>query len=102
MDLSTNQEPKKATKVCTKCGRELPVDQFSRRKTSPDGLQQWCKACHRIANKQANGRRQLPPPSRATHHHRLRNLHRVSLSKNCITVAIAASFNTSTQSRSEL
>jgi len=62
MDLSTNQEPKKATKVCTKCGRELPVDQFSRRKTSPDGLQQWCKACHRIANKQANSRRQLPPP----------------------------------------
>ena len=98
MDLSSNQEPTtQATKVCTRCGKELPVDQFSRRSSSADGLQMWCKSCQRESQRISRSNRQLPPPqSRATRHPRLRNLHRVSLSKNCITVAIAASFNTST------
>lgn len=97
MDLSSNQEPTtQATKVCTRCGKELPVDQFSRRSSSADGLQMWCKSCQRESQRISRSNRQLPPPrSRATRHPRLRNLHRVSSSKNCITVAIAASFNTS-------
>ena len=87
MDLSSNQEPTtQATKVCTRCGKELPVDQFSRRSSSADGLQMWCKSCQRESQRISRSNRQLPPP----------NLHRVSLSKNCIIVAIAASFNTST------
>lgn len=97
MDLSSNQEPTtRATKVCTRCGKQLPVDQFSRRSSSVDGLQTWCKSCQRESQRNTRSNRQLPPRSRATRHPHLRNLHRASLSKNCIIVAIAASFNTST------
>lgn len=98
MDLSSNQEPTtRAIKVCTRCGKELPVDQFNRRSSSADGLQTWCKSCQRESQRTSRSNRQLSPPrSRVTRHPRLRNLHRVSLSKNCIIVAIAASFNTST------
>lgn len=32
-------------KVCNKCGRELPVEQFSKNKRSKDGLQNKCKEC---------------------------------------------------------
>ena len=35
----------KGLKVCNKCGRELPVEQFSKRKRSKDGLQNTCKEC---------------------------------------------------------
>jgi len=33
------------TKKCTKCGRELPLTEFSNRSSSPDGLQTCCKQC---------------------------------------------------------
>ena len=33
------------TKVCTKCGRELPLSEFNKFKISNDGLQCWCKSC---------------------------------------------------------
>ena len=32
-------------KVCGKCGRELPIEQFSKRIASKDGLQNKCKEC---------------------------------------------------------
>lgn len=32
-------------KVCFKCGRELPVEQFSKNKTRKDGLDTKCKEC---------------------------------------------------------
>ena len=35
------------TKVCTKCGRELPLSEFNKFKISNDGLQCWCKSCMR-------------------------------------------------------
>lgn len=35
------------TKLCTRCGRELPVSNFSRRTKSKDGLQPYCKDCQR-------------------------------------------------------
>lgn len=32
-------------KTCTKCGRELPLSKFNKRKASKDGLSLWCKEC---------------------------------------------------------
>ncbi len=39
------------TKVCTKCGRELPLSEFDKDKTRVDGLQYWCKSCRKERNK---------------------------------------------------
>jgi NAD-dependent SIR2 family protein deacetylase len=33
------------TKVCKKCGRELPVENFSINRSNKDGLQTECKEC---------------------------------------------------------
>ena len=33
------------TKVCTKCGKELPLDRFGRNPRSSDGLKCYCKDC---------------------------------------------------------
>ena len=41
------------TKYCTKCERELPVSQFDRDRSNPDGLYANCKDCKR-AYRQAN------------------------------------------------
>ena len=35
------------TKVCSKCGRELPLNEFTKFKKSNDGLSSWCKSCFR-------------------------------------------------------
>lgn len=35
------------TKKCSKCGRELTLDNFSKCASSSDGLQYCCKDCHR-------------------------------------------------------
>ena len=35
----------KGLKVCSKCGRELPVEQFSKNKITKDGLTSQCKKC---------------------------------------------------------
>lgn len=39
------------TKVCNKCGRELPKESFNKRNASKDGLQDYCKDCMRVLNK---------------------------------------------------
>jgi len=33
------------TKVCTKCGRELPLSEYCADKSRKDGLTCWCKSC---------------------------------------------------------
>lgn len=33
------------TKQCTKCGRELPITEFSKNKSRKDGVQVWCRQC---------------------------------------------------------
>ena len=35
----------KKTKVCSKCGRELPLEMFAKDIHSPDGLTNRCKPC---------------------------------------------------------
>ena len=39
------EKKEKTTKVCTKCGRELPTTMFSIKRASKDGLQHVCKQC---------------------------------------------------------
>lgn len=35
------------TKKCCKCKEEKPLDEFNRRKRSPDGRQTYCRECHK-------------------------------------------------------
>ena len=42
------------TKVCARCGRELPVEEFNKHAKSKDGLQPYCKECQSVANKEYN------------------------------------------------
>ena len=47
------------TKVCSKCGSELPTTEFYASKTSKDGLQSHCKKCHcKATNEAARKRRE--------------------------------------------
>ena len=39
------------TKKCKKCGRELPLSEFTKDKTTKDGLKYWCKSCRNELNK---------------------------------------------------
>ena len=36
---------KPGKKICTQCGKEKPVVEFSLRKASKDGMHCWCKSC---------------------------------------------------------
>lgn len=38
-------------KRCTRCSSELPLTEFNRDKSRPDGLFPWCKPCHRAHSK---------------------------------------------------
>jgi hypothetical protein len=40
-------------KVCTRCTRHLPVDDFNRGARFGDGLQPWCKSCQRAQKAEA-------------------------------------------------
>lgn len=40
------------TKICSKCGRELPLSEFNKCKCNKDGLQFWCKNCKKQHAKQ--------------------------------------------------
>lgn len=35
------------TKICSKCGRELPIECFNKSSQSKDGLRSWCKGCRK-------------------------------------------------------
>lgn len=45
------------TKICKKCGRELPVDAFNAHKRTRDGLQPYCKECQAEIVKAGRARR---------------------------------------------
>jgi hypothetical protein len=36
------------SKKCTKCSKELSLDNFGNKKNSPDGLNPWCKNATKI------------------------------------------------------
>ncbi len=40
------------TKICKRCQRDKPLEEFSRNKTRRDGLQDYCKVCNGKINKQ--------------------------------------------------
>lgn len=46
-----------ATKVCSRCGRELPITEFGRHSRTKDGYHPLCKACLSEQNKGHNPRR---------------------------------------------
>lgn len=39
------------TKICSKCGRELPRSEFATKSKSKDGLQSYCRDCIREASR---------------------------------------------------
>lgn len=45
------------TKVCSRCGRELPTSEFYAQKNTKDGLQAYCKKCHCTATTEAARKR---------------------------------------------
>jgi hypothetical protein len=45
------------TKLCTKCGRELPREMFSKCTNAKDGLQNHCKDCKRAYSSEYNKRK---------------------------------------------
>ena len=56
------------TKRCTKCGRELTLDNFSKCASNADGLQRQCKECHRESVRNAYYKRKeksfgITPPN---------------------------------------
>ena len=40
------------TKVCTVCGRDLPLDEFNKNSRNPDGLGDRCRECCSIYNRE--------------------------------------------------
>ena len=50
-------ENQEQTKKCIHCGRELPISSFNKCSRSADGLQSYCKDCHREENAKARARR---------------------------------------------
>lgn len=44
------------TKICKKCGKELPVDKFYKNKSQKDGIGYYCKDCVKAykSSKKAN------------------------------------------------
>lgn len=60
MEITTN------TKVCKKCGRELPVHEFYKAKDNKDGLLGHCKECHKSAVTTLVARKNATPLSTFT------------------------------------
>lgn len=53
------EESSVPTKVCPKCGRELPTTEFYGNKHNKDGLQDKCKDCQRDWNREYNRRKKV-------------------------------------------
>ena len=51
MSIKINEETGEATKVCTHCHRELPIEKFNKSKRAKDGYQCYCRECQASVNK---------------------------------------------------
>lgn len=40
------------TKICSKCGKELPITDFYTKKTGKDGYYSQCETCHRATTRE--------------------------------------------------
>lgn len=52
-------ETKPKTKYCHRCDKTLPIANFSTNKSSPDGLQNYCKPCRRLYAKERRSRAKM-------------------------------------------
>jgi hypothetical protein len=54
IDIERESRPEKklteTTKYCNYCKKTKPVEQFSKNRKAKDGLQTYCKICHKIVN----------------------------------------------------
>lgn len=44
------------TKKCSKCGRELPLSEFSKNNSTKDGYDYYCRSCKSIISKEVRER----------------------------------------------
>ena len=58
------------SKFCTGCEQDLPVEEFSRNRSRPDGLQNYCKSCA----SRASQRSKRNSKKKTAHESRLRRL----------------------------
>lgn len=54
------------TKVCSKCGRELPVSEFNKSSKSRDGLQYYCRTCQHGMQRNSYQKAKAAGPRMAT------------------------------------
>lgn len=47
-------------KCCTKCGEWKPLSEFTKRTSSPDGHDKWCRVCHAKACRATRARHGIP------------------------------------------
>jgi len=62
------EEPKKEEikqKLCSKCNKTLPFDNFYNHKQSPDGKQSHCKECHKQICKNSKIKRKIKKQKQA-------------------------------------
>ena len=62
-NMEENNETK--TKVCKRCGRELPLHEFGRHARTADGLQVYCRQCSKEAMMRTRKRREQKAEERA-------------------------------------
>ena len=68
VDPSEVEQAPVMTKVCSVCGRELPVSEFGRHSRTKDGYQPFCRQCHSEMNKGHRKRQPVEhnePPKKA-------------------------------------
>ena len=58
------------TKVCPRCGRELPVTKFYKNKSRPDGLSSYCKECRKLKSKIYYSKNRIKILKNFTHEYR--------------------------------
>jgi len=59
------------TKVCRKCGQELPISQFTRKAKAKDGLQCYCKECNSKASNEYSRKRRERKKAEAKENERI-------------------------------